>query len=149
MPNSVVTQREVGADVLTFADGLKYGLRQDPDVILVGEIRDRDTAQMALSAAETGHLVFTTLHTRDAKGAVTRFADLFPQDGQRTVRAQLAMSLRAVVTQRLLPGLERAARSGTWPLEVLWNTHPIANAIRTGKIESIDNYISTGREEGW
>ena len=80
MPNSVVTQREVGVDVLTFADGLKYGLRQDPDVILVGEIRDRETAQMALSAAETGHLVFTTLHTRDAKGAITRFADLFPQD---------------------------------------------------------------------
>ena len=71
MPNSVVTQREVGLDVLTFADGLKYGLRQDPDVILVGEIRDRETAQMALSAAETGHLVFTTLHTRDAKGAIT------------------------------------------------------------------------------
>ena len=71
VPNSVVTQREVGRDVLTFADGLKSGLRQDPDVILVGEIRDRETAQMALSAAETGHLVFTTLHTRDAKGAIT------------------------------------------------------------------------------
>jgi hypothetical protein len=89
--NSVVTQREVGRDVPTFADGLKYGLRQDPDVILVGEIRDRETAQMALSAAETGHLVLTTLHTRDAKGAVTRFADLFPQDAQRDVRGQLAM----------------------------------------------------------
>src|SRR4029077_19031314 len=87
--NSVITQREVGADVLTFADGLKYGLRQDPDVILVGEVRDRDTAQMALSAAETGHLVFTTLHTRDAKGAISRYADLFPQDVQRDVRSQL------------------------------------------------------------
>src|SRR5262249_9661198 len=106
-PNSVITQREVGQDVITFADGLKKGLRQDPDAILVGEIRDRETAQMALSAAETGHLVFTTLHTRDAKGAITRFADLFPQDVQRDVRAQLALALRAVVSQRLLPGKER------------------------------------------
>ena len=83
MANSVVTQREVGRDVLTFADGLKYGLRQDPDVILVGEIRDKDTAQMALSAAETGHLVFTTLHTRDVKGTITRYADLFPQEAAK------------------------------------------------------------------
>ncbi|HVL11535.1 MAG TPA: PilT/PilU family type 4a pilus ATPase [Gemmata sp.] len=145
--NSVVTQREVGQDVLTFADGLKYGLRQDPDVILVGEIRDRETAQMALSAAETGHLVFTTLHTRDAKGAITRYADLFAQDSQQNVRAQLAMSLRAVVSQRLLPGGERGGKRHL-AIEVLWNTHPIASAIRTGKIESIDNYLVTGREEG-
>ena len=146
-PNSVVTQREVGVDVIDFADGLKYGLRQDPDVILVGEIRDRETAQMALSAAETGHLVFTTLHTRDAKGAITRFPDLFPPDGQSAVRAQLAMSLRAIVSQRLLPGVEKAAKRHL-ALEVLWNTHPIASAIRTGKIESIDNYIQTGRDDG-
>jgi twitching motility protein PilT len=146
-PNSVITQREVGIDVLNFADGLKYGLRQDPDVILVGEIRDRETAQMALSAAETGHLVFSTLHTRDAKGAVTRFPDLFPPDGQSAVRAQLAMSLRAIVSQRLLPGVEKGAKRHL-ALEVMWNTHPIASAIRTGKVESIDNYIQTGREDG-
>jgi twitching motility protein PilT len=146
-PNSVVTQREVGADVLSFADGLKYGLRQDPDVILVGEVRDRETAQMALSAAETGHLVFTTLHTRDAKGAITRYADLFPQDVQREVRAQLAISLRAVVSQRLLPSTERGAKRHL-ALEVLWNTYPIASAIRTGKVESIDNYLLTCRDEG-
>src|SRR5439155_18529895 len=103
-PHSLVTQREVGGDVSSFANGLKYGLRQDPDVILVGEIRDRETAQMALSAAETGHLVFTTLHTRDAKGAISRYADLFPQEVQRDVRYQLALSLRAVVAQPLLPG---------------------------------------------
>jgi len=145
--NSVVTQREVGVDVLTFADGLKYGLRQDPDVILVGEIRDRDTAQMALSAAETGHLVFTTLHTRDAKGAITRFADLFPQDVQQQVRAQLALGLRAVVAQRLLPGTERGAKRQL-AIEVLWNTHPVASAIRQAKIESIDNCLQTGRAEG-
>jgi twitching motility protein PilT len=145
--HSVVTQREVGIDVLTFADGLKSGLRQDPDVILVGEIRDRETAQMALSAAETGHLVFTSLHTRDTKGAITRYADLFPQDVQRDVRAQLAMSLRAIVSQRLLPGVERGTKRHL-ALEVLWNTYPIASAIRTGKVESIDNYLLTGREEG-
>jgi twitching motility protein PilT len=145
--NSLVTQREVGADVLTFADGLKYGLRQDPNVILVGEIRDRETAQMALSAAETGHLVFTTLHTRDAKGAITRYADLFPQDAQKDVRSQLALSLRAVVSQRLLPGTTRGAKRHL-ALEVLWNTYPIASAIRTGKVESIDNYLLTSREDG-
>jgi len=145
--NSVVTQREVGTDVHTFADGLKYGLRQDPDVILVGEIRDQETAQMALSAAETGHLVFTTLHTRDAKGAITRYGDLFPQDAQRDIRAQLAMSLRAIVSQRLLPGTERGAKRHL-ALEVLWNTFPIASAIRTGKVESIDNYLLTSRDDG-
>jgi twitching motility protein PilT len=143
----VLTQREVGTDVLSFADGLKYGLRQDPDVILVGEIRDRETAQMALSAAETGHLVFTTLHTRDAKGAISRYADLFPQEVQRDVRYQLAASLRAVVAQRLLPALERGAKRHL-ALEVLWNTHPIASAIRFGRLESIDNYLLTAREDG-
>lgn len=145
--NSLVTQREVGIDVESFADGLKYGLRQDPDVILVGEIRDRETAQMALSAAETGHLVFATLHTRDAKGAITRYADLFPQDVQRDVRCQLALSLRAVVSQRLLPAVERGAKRHL-ALEVLWNTHPIAAAIRVGKVESIDNYLLTSRDDG-
>ncbi len=145
--NSVVTQREVGSDVLTFADGLRSGLRQDPDVILVGEIRDRETAQMALSAAETGHLVFATLHTRDAKGAITRYADLFPQDVQREIRSQLALSLRAIVAQRLLPDIERGAKRHL-ALEVLWNTYPIASAIRTGKVESIDNYLITSREDG-
>lgn len=145
--NSVLTQREVGGDVLGFADGLKYGLRQDPDVILVGEIRDRETAQMALSAAETGHLVFTTLHTRDAKGAITRYADLFPQDVQSDIRSQLSMSLRAIVSQRLLPGIERGEKRHL-ALEVLWNSHPIAHAIRSGKLESIDNYLLTRRDEG-
>jgi twitching motility protein PilT len=92
-------------------------------------------------------LVFTTLHTRDAKGAVTRFADLFPQDAQGIVRAQLAMSLRTVVSQRLLPGAVRGEKRHL-ALEVLWNTFPIASAIRTGKPESIDNYLVTNREEG-
>lgn len=146
-PHSVVTQREVGPDVLTFADGLKFGLRQDPDVILVGEIRDQETAQMALSAAETGHLVFTTMHTRDTKGAITRYADLFSQEVQRDVRAQLAMSLRAIISQRLLPAPVKGAKR-LLALEVLWNTHPIASAIRLGKFESIDTYLTTGRADG-
>jgi twitching motility protein PilT len=145
--NSVVTQREVGVDVLSFADGLKFGLRQDPDVILVGEIRDKETAQMALSAAETGHLVLTTLHTRDAKGVLTRYPDLFPQEVQRDIRAQLALSLRAVVCQRLLPDIEKGAKRHL-ALEVLWNTYPIASAIRIGKVESVDNYLLTSREDG-
>src|SRR5437762_211065 len=145
--HSVVTQREVGGDVASFADGLKYGLRQDPDVILVGEIRDQETAQMALSAAETGHLVFSTLHTRDSKGAITRFADLFPQEGQREVRTLLALSLRAIISQRLLPGVQAGTKRHL-ALEVLWNTNPIAASIRNNKIESIDNYLLTNRDEG-
>jgi twitching motility protein PilT len=145
--NSMLTQREVGPDVLSFADGLKYGLRQDPDVVLVGEIRDRETAQMVLSAAETGHLVFTTLHTRDAKGAISRYADLFPQDVQRDIRYQLAASLRAIVAQRLLPATDKGAKRHL-ALEVLWNTHPIAIAIRNAKLESIDNYLLTAKADG-
>lgn len=146
-PGSLVTQREVGLDVLTFADGLKYALRQDPDVILVGEIRDRETAQMALSAAETGHLVLSTLHTRDAKGAISRYADLFPQDSQREIRSQLSLSLRAVLSQHLLPSV-RPGEKRVLALEVMFNNSPIASAIRFGKIESIDNNILTGRGEG-
>lgn len=113
----------------------------------MGEVRDRETAQMALTAAETGHLVLTTLHARDAKGVVTRFPDLFPQDAQRDVRGQLALSLRAVVAQRLLPDVTRGAKRHL-ALEVLWNTHPVAAAIRQGKVESIDTCLLTGRADG-
>jgi twitching motility protein PilT len=144
---SVVTQREVGLDVHTFADGLKYAVRQDPDVILVGEIRDRETAQMALSAAETGHLVFSTLHTRDAKGAISRYADLFPQSDQRDVRSQLSLSLRAVISQHLLPNVRRGEKR-VLALEIMFNNAPVASAIRSGRIESIDNVVLTSRAEG-
>ncbi|MEO1995093.1 MAG: PilT/PilU family type 4a pilus ATPase [Planctomycetaceae bacterium] len=145
--NSLVTQREVGADVDSFANGLKYGLRQDPDVILVGEIRDYETAQMAISAAETGHLVFSTLHTRDAKGAITRLIDLFPQAAQSNVRSQLSMSLRAIVSQHLVPG-NRSDRKRELALEVMFNNTRMAAAIRMGKLATIDNTILTGRSEG-
>jgi twitching motility protein PilT len=145
--NSVVTQREVGRDVLSFSDGLKYGLRQDPDVILVGEIRDRDTAQMALSAAETGHLVLATMHTRDAKGAISRYADLFPQSVQTEIRAQLAAGLRAIISQHLLPSVIVGAKREL-ALEIMFNNAPNASAIRFAKLESIDTNIITGRAEG-
>jgi twitching motility protein PilT len=145
--NSMVTQREVGTDVLSFSDGLRSGLRQDPDIILVGEIRDRETAQMALSAAETGHLVFATLHTRDAKGAISRYADLFPQDFQTEIRMQLATSLKSVISQRLLADVEPGKKRHL-ALEILWNMPPIASSIRQGKLESIDNYLLTRRDEG-
>jgi twitching motility protein PilT len=146
-PASVVTQREVGRDVHTFADGLKYALRQDPDVILAGEIRDRETAQMALSAAETGHLVLSTLHTRDAKGAISRYADLFPQSVQHEIRSQLAMSLRAIVSQHLLPNVQKGEKR-VLAQEIMFNNVPISATIRFGKIESIDNVILTSRAEG-
>lgn len=144
---SVVTQREVGVDCHSFADGLRYGLRQDPDVILVGEIRDRETGQMALTAAETGHLVFSTLHTRDARGAISRYADLFPQSVQLEIRAQLATSLRAVVAQHLLPSPVEGEKRQL-ALEILFNTSPVAAAIRSGKMQTIDNCILTGRSDG-
>lgn len=144
--NSIVTQREVGRDIVSFADGLKYGLRQDPDVILVGEIRDLETAKIALSAAETGHLVFSTIHTRDAKGAISRFTDLFSMSSQPEVRAQLAMGLRAVVSQQLLPSAIDDKR--VLALEILFNNNPIAAGIRTGKLETIDTGITTGRADG-
>ena len=144
---SIITQRELGEDVLTFADGLKYGLRQDPDVILVGEIRDRETAQMALSAAETGHLVFSTIHTRDVKGAISRYADLFPQNVQAQVRSQLASSLRAIISQHLLPNVH-SEQKRVLALEILFNNTPIAQGIRSNKLLSIDNYILSGRDQG-
>jgi len=143
----IVSQREVGRDVPTFADGLKYGLRQDPDVILVGEIRDRETAHMALSAAETGHLILTTMHTRDAKGAVSRLVDLFPQEVQEDVRKQVANSLRSVVCQHLLPSTEEGEKR-TLALEVLHINQQVRTAIRSGKLESIDSAMQTGKRDG-
>jgi twitching motility protein PilT len=146
MPNSIVTQREVGVDVHSFLDGLKYGLRQDPDVILVGEIRDQETARMALTAAETGLLVFSTLHARDAKGVISRYADLYPPDAQDEIRSQLASSLRAVICQHLLPAADHEKRE--LALEIMFNNAPISSGIRQGKLLSIDNNILTGRDAG-
>lgn len=146
-PNSIVTQREVGHDVASFSEGLKYGLRQDPDVILVGEIRDQETARLALSAAETGHLVLSTLHTRDAKGAISRMVDLFADQAQSDIRSQLSLSLRAVVSQHLIPGVDVESKREL-AMEVLINNAPIASGIRTGKLETLDNCIQTGAADG-
>ncbi|MFQ5807344.1 MAG: type IV pilus twitching motility protein PilT [Phycisphaerae bacterium] len=143
----LVSQREVGRDVDSFADGLKYGLRQDPDVILVGEIRDRETARIALTAAETGHLILTTMHTRDAKGALTRLVDLFPHAAQEDVRKQIAMSLRSVVSQHLLPSTADGEKR-VLALEVLHINQQVQVAIRAGKIESIESAIQTGKRDG-
>jgi twitching motility protein PilT len=144
---SMVTQREVGRDVESFFEGLKSGLRQDPDVILVGEIRDPETAHMALSAAETGHLILSTLHTKDAKGAVTRFVDLFPHEARDDVRTQLALSLRTVVSQHLLPSI-KAGEKRALAMEVLHVTNPVRIAIKQGKVESIESAIQTGKRDG-
>lgn len=146
MPRSIITQREVGLDVHSFSDGLKYGLRQDADVMLVGEIRDPETARMALTAAETGLLVFTTLHARDVKGVISRYSDFYPAAAQDEIRGQLADSLRAVVCQHLLaPAIGDKRELAT---EVMFNTSPIASGIRQGKLQSIDNNILTGRDDG-
>lgn len=147
MTNSIVTQREVGRDVDSFLDGLRSGLRQDPDVILLGEIRDRETAQMALSAAETGHLILSTLHTQDAKGAVTRITDLFPRDAHDDVRSQLALSMRSIVSQHLLPPAQLGDKR-VLALEVLHSTPAVRAGIRFGKIDSIESNIQTGRSAG-
>ena len=144
---SLVTQREVGRDVQSFAQGLKFAMRQDPDMILVGEIRDEETARMALSAAETGHLVLTTLHTRDAKGAITRLIDLFPNQNHAESCSILSFALRAVVCQHLLPSVFEGERREL-ALEVMYNTHPVAAAIRTGRFDSLDNVILSGKKDG-
>ena len=143
---SIVTQREVGTDVESFSQGLRFGLRQDPDVLLVGEIRDRETAQLAISAAETGHLIFGTLHSADAKGAITRLVDIFPADLHDDVLTQLSMSLRYVVSQHLLPSISGGRR--VLALEVLFANFAVRSAIRQGKIESLDSAIQSGRKDG-
>lgn len=143
---SMVTQREVGVDVASFYDGLRFGLRQDPDVLLVGEIRDRETAQLALSAAETGHLIFATMHTPDAKGAVTRLIDLFPSERHDDIRTQLSMSLRSVVAQHLLATGNGGRR--VLAMEVMFANFAVRAAIRQGKIETLDSTIQSGRKDG-
>ena len=145
--SSMITQREIGRDVDSFYDGLKFGLRQDPDVILVGEIRDPETAAMALSAAETGHLILATMHTKDAKGVVTRLTDLFPRDRQDDVRTQLALSLRSVVSQHLLTAATEGEKR-VLAIEVLHVNHPVRAAIKFGKIDSIESALQTGKRDG-
>ena len=142
---AVIHQREVGAHVGSFAEGLRAALRESPDVILLGEMRDPETIAAAVTAAETGHLVLSTLHAGSAGGAIERIVDAFPEHAQRQARGQLADVLRAVVTQRLLPSRD----GGRVPaLEILPVNAAVANLIREGKAYQIPQVLQTGRDSG-
>jgi twitching motility protein PilT len=142
----IVNQREVGVDVPTFAEGLRRALRQDPDVILVGEMRDLETMETAITAAETGHLVFSTLHTTGAARTVDRIIDAFPSDKQEQVRVQLSANLKAVISQLLLPRKDGAGRIAAF--EVMINTPSIGALIRDNKTFRISSDIQTGAKYG-
>jgi twitching motility protein PilT len=142
----VVNQREVGADTASFAAALKHALRQDPDIILVGELRDLETTSTALAAAETGHLVMATLHTQSAAQTVDRIIDIFPPHQQQQVRAQLSTALRGVVTQALAPRAEGRGRAIV--AEVMFATPAIRNLIREGKNHQIPSFMQSGAGEG-
>ncbi len=144
--NSIVNQREVGADTTSFASALRHALRQDPDVILVGEMRDLETMSTVLTAAETGHLVLATLHTHDAPGSIERIIDVFPPFQQRQVRVQLAESLQGVVSQQLLPTVDGNGRVPA--VEVMVATPAIRNLIREGKVPQIKSAMQAGGKYG-
>ena len=142
----IVNQREVGEDTHTFAEALRHVLRQDPDIIVVGEMRDQETISVALTAAETGHLVFATLHTRSAQEAVTRVIDSYPAAQQATVRAQMASSLAGVVAQTLVRTADGLGRVPA--IEVLVATPAVRNLIRENKIAHIAQAIEAGAQHG-
>ena len=142
---SLVNQREIGVDVPSFPEALRRVLRMDPDVILVGEMRDLDTIQSAITAAETGHLVFGTLHTTGAQGTVDRIIDVFPTNQQEQVRTQLANSIIGILSQALMP---RKPKGMVAAFEMLVVTSAIANLIREGKTFRINSSIQTGRKFG-
>ena len=142
---ALINQREVGRDTESFASGLRSALRQDPDVILVGELRDAEAIAIALTAAETGHLVLATLHTQDAVSSVTRLVELLPER-QQQVRAQLAECLQAVVCQRLLPRADGHGRAAAF--EVLVATAALRNLIREAKTHQLVSYMQTGKQYG-
>jgi twitching motility protein PilT len=143
---SVVNQREVGADTNTFASALKHALRQDPDIILVGELRDLETTATALTAAETGHLVLATLHTQSATQTIDRVIDIFPPHQQLQIRAQLAASLQGVVTQALAPRADNKGRAVV--CEILTATPAIRSLIREGKSHQIPSFMQAGGNDG-
>jgi len=143
---SVVNQREVGSDTESFAHGLRAALRQDPNVILVGEMRDLETIRISLQAAETGHLVFATLHTNDAASTIDRIIDVFPPEQQNQVRVQLGGTLQGVIAQRLFTRQDRPGRVVS--LELLMVTPAVRNLIREGKTHQILSTIQTGGKMG-
>jgi twitching motility protein PilT len=142
---SIITQREVGRDTRTFASALKGALRQDPDIILMGELRDYETVSMALTAAETGHLVFGTLHTNGAPETINRIIDVFPAMEQAQARSQLSQSLRLVMTQQLL---RRKGGGRVGAFEVMVCIPAVANLIREAKIVQIQTIMQTGQQYG-
>ncbi len=142
----IVNQREIGPDATSFAEALKGALRQDPDVILLGEMRDLETIGTALTAAETGHLVFATLHTQDAPGTVDRLIDVFPSAQQEQVRVQIASTLQGVVTQTLLPRADGAGRVAA--VEILLPDDAVRNLIRQAKVEQIYSVMQTAGKRG-
>jgi twitching motility protein PilT len=142
----IVNQREVGPDTPSFADALRAALRQDPDVVLVGEMRDLETISTAQTAAETGHLVFATLHTQSAPQTIDRIIDVFPAEQQDQVRMQLAGTLQGIVTQTLVPTADGRGRIAA--LEILLPDDAVRNLIRQGKIEQIYSVIQTGTGRG-
>jgi twitching motility protein PilT len=144
--SGIINQRELGVDVPSFAEGLRRALRQDPDVILVGEMRDLETMETAITAAETGHLVFSTLHTTGAARTVDRIVDAFPVGQQEMIRTQLSTNLKAVISQILLPRLDGKGRVAAF--EIMINTPSIAALIRDNKTFRISNDILTGSKYG-
>ncbi|KFJ00195.1 Twitching motility protein PilT [Bifidobacterium porcinum] len=144
--NCVVSQREVGTDTLSFAEALKHALREDPDIIMVGELRDLETISTALTAVETGHLVFATLHTQDAGSTVDRLIDVYPENQQQQIRVQVASTLRAVIVQTLLP---KASGHGRVPAtEVMYATPAISALIREGKTHQVRTQLQSGGDLG-
>jgi twitching motility protein PilT len=144
--NSIIDQREVGFDTTSYASGLKAALRQDPDVILVGEMRDLETMSIAITAAETGHLVLGTLHTSSAPTTINRIIDVFPSTQQPQIRIQLASVLVGVISQRLFPTVDNKGRKAA--TEILVNNAAIANLIRNEKIHQIQSTMQTSRAQG-
>jgi twitching motility protein PilT len=145
--HSIVSQREIGKDVKSFIDGLRAMLREDPDIIFVGEMRDPETIAMTLMAAETGHLVFSTLHTRDATGTITRILDYFPSGRQNEVQNQLSLGLAYILCQKLIP--KKDGKGRLVAMEILNNrNYACANLIRTGKIEQLYSQMQTKTKSG-
>src|SRR3712207_6529152 len=144
--NCVVNQRELGSDATSFSAALKSALRQDPDVILVGEMRDLETMATAITAAETGHLVFATLHTQDTAQTIDRIVDSFPPAQQHQVRTQLSIAIQGIVTQQLIPAAD--GRSRVCACEVMVPTPAVRNLIREGKTHQLYSALQTGGQHG-
>ncbi|MCC7003243.1 MAG: PilT/PilU family type 4a pilus ATPase, partial [Gemmatimonadaceae bacterium] len=142
----IVNQREVGSDTKSFANALKYALREDPDVVLVGEMRDHETIHAGLTIAETGHLAFATLHTNSAAEAINRIIDVFPSHQQAQVRAQLAFVLEGIITQTLLP--RRTGKGRVMAAEILVVTPAIRALIRDDKIHQVYSMMQSGKKHG-